>query len=258
MDVDAGTLRIGIMGDFHRGKHSHWATEAALLHAAAPLGLRVAPAWVGTRELALADGTQQLSRFDGLWGAPGSPFESFEGMLRGIAWARVHDVPFLGTCAGFQYALIEFSRNVLGIADADSAENESGSRNIVITPVACPLPERTGPRLSGTGTARPEPGTSFARLCGERDLRGEYFCSFETNAAYVPRWQAAGLQVAAHGADGEMRAFELPRRRFFVATLFQPQLSSSYEHPHPVIEGYLRACDERRSSAPGTRVSAPF
>ena len=178
MDVDAGTLRIGIMGDFHRGKHSHWATEAALFHAAARLGLRVAPAWVGTRELALADGTQRLSRFDGLWGAPGSPFESFEGMLRGIAWARVHDVPFLGTCAGFQYALIEFSRNVLRIAHADSAENESGSRNIVITPVACPLPERTGPRLSGTGTARPEPGTSFARLCGERDLRGEYFCSF--------------------------------------------------------------------------------
>lgn len=79
-------------------------------------------------------------------------------------------------------------------------------------------------------------------LCGERALHGESFCSFETNPAYVERWRAAGLQVAARGADGEMREYELPTRRFFLATLFQPRLSSSYGEPHPVIQGYLQAC----------------
>jgi CTP synthase (UTP-ammonia lyase) len=163
-------------------------------------------------------------------------------MLRGIAFARERNVPFLGTCAGFQYALIEFTRNVLGVLDADSAENHSGGANIVITPVHCPVPAAGGPRLAGAGTARPVPGTLFARVCGTDDLRGEYFCSFETNSAFVSRWQAAGLRVAAHGSDGEMRAFELPGLRFFVATLFQPQLSSSFQRPHPIIQGYLRAC----------------
>ena len=70
----------------------------------------------------------------------------------------------------------------------------------------------------------------------------EFFCSLETNPDFVARWQAAGLRVAALGADGEMRALELPSKRFFIATLFQPQLSSSYDQPHPIIMGYLRAC----------------
>jgi CTP synthase (UTP-ammonia lyase) len=67
-----------------------------------------------------------LESFDGIWAAPGSPYKSFDGMLKGIEFARTRDWPFLGTCGGFQYALIECARNVLGIKDADSAENNSG------------------------------------------------------------------------------------------------------------------------------------
>jgi CTP synthase (UTP-ammonia lyase) len=92
--------------------------------------------------------------------------------------------------------------------------------------------------------ARVMPGTVLERLCGPGDLRGEYFCSFETNSNFVPRWQAAGLHIAATGAQGEMRAFELAKNRFFLATLFQPQLASRYERPHPIVLGYLRACSE--------------
>jgi CTP synthase (UTP-ammonia lyase) len=235
-------VRIAIIGDFHRGKHSHWATEAALFHAAARLSLRVAPQWIDTPSLAAAGGPERLDGFDGVWGAPGSPSRSSEGMLRGIRHAREHDIPFLGTCAGFQSSLIEFTRNVLGLADADSAENGSDSANIVITPVECFVNPGAGPRLSGAGTVRLVAGTLCEALCKSTHLQGEFFCSFETNAAFVPRWQAAGLRVAAHGSDGEMRAFELPANRFFIATLFQPQLSSSFEEPHPIVEGYLRAC----------------
>jgi CTP synthase (UTP-ammonia lyase) len=59
-----------------------------------------------------------LAATDAIWGAPGSPFASADGMLRAIRYAREHDVPYLGTCAGFQYALIELTRNVLGVASA--------------------------------------------------------------------------------------------------------------------------------------------
>jgi CTP synthase (UTP-ammonia lyase) len=237
-------VRIGIVGDFDRRKHSHWATEAALFHAAARLGLAVEPHWIPTPLLVTNDGVQRLEEFDGIWGAPGSPFASMEGMLRAIEFARLRNVAYLGTCAGFQYALIEFTRNVLGLVDADSAENGPDGKNVVITPVECPMPNRApgGPRLAGQDIARPVAGTLFETLCGAADLRAEYFCSFETNPDFVARWEAAGLRVAARGSEGEMRAFELPQRRFFVATLFQPQLSSSYQRPHPIIEGYLRAC----------------
>jgi CTP synthase (UTP-ammonia lyase) len=247
------TVRVGIVGDFDRGKHSHWATEAALFHAAARLGTAVAPQWIPTSSLGSTDATQRLADLDGIWGAPGSPFASPEGMLRAIEYARRRDVAYLGTCAGFQYALIEFTRNVLGIPDADSAENDPTGENVVITPVECPMPDRPsgGPRLAGTSTVGVVSGTLVERLCGGGDLRGEYFCSFETNPKFVARWEQAGLRVAARGGDGEMRAFELPEKRFFLATLFQPQLSSSYDRPHPIIEGYLDACSRTRAAQNG-------
>jgi CTP synthase (UTP-ammonia lyase) len=247
-------LRIALLGDFDREKHSHWATEAALFHAASWLGCEVEPRWLPTESLEDRDVQDRLAHFDGFWGTPGSPFRSFAGMLRGIELARSRDWPYLGTCAGFQYALIEFSRNVLALSDADTAENNSNSRNVVITPVACPLPPRPlpsgvqGPKMYGKDVVRPVKGTPVHDLCRNGTLQGEYFCNFETNPEYVPRWEAAGLRIAARGPRDEMHAFDLPGKRFFVATLFQPQLSSTLEQPHPLVLGYLRACSEFRAS----------
>jgi CTP synthase (UTP-ammonia lyase) len=246
-------IRVAIIGDFDRGKPSHWATEAALFHAAARVGVAVEPRWIATPTLEAAAGLREvLHGRDGIWGAPGSPFASGAGMLNAITYARTEEVPYLGTCAGFQYALIELSRNLLGLPDADSAENHPRSANLVITPVACPLPGRPpgGPLMAGADRVRPVPGTRMADLCQRTELWAQYICSFETNPAFIPRWQAhAGLRIAALGDGDEMRAFELERHPFFVATLFQPQLSSSGESPHPIVEGFLRACLERRRSA---------
>jgi CTP synthase (UTP-ammonia lyase) len=239
-----GSVKVGIVGDFDRNKHTHWAIEAALFHAAAQIGCSVEPAWVPTPAIAAAGATGALAGFSALWGAPGSPYDSMAGMLAAIAHARTHDIPYLGTCGGFQYALIEFSRNVLGVTDADSAENDPQGKNVVITPANCEIPAR-GPRLHGARAIHPTPGTLLAALCGPGELSGEYFCSFETNRDFVPRWAAAGLAVAARGADGEMRAFELPANRFFLATLFQPQLSSSHRRPHPIVTGLLKAAATR-------------
>lgn len=242
-------LQIGIVGDFNRRGHSHWATEAALFHAASGLGLKIKPRWVSTESLAPANSERSLGNFHGLWAAPGSPYVSFAGMLRRIQFARERDWPFLGTCGGFQYALIEFTRNVLGLLDADTAENNSGSANVVITPVSCALPgcETGKPKRCGTDPVDPVPGTLVDRLRRTCVIEGEYFCNFETNPTFVPRWEGAGLRVAARGPQNEMRAFEIPGRSFFLATLFQPQLSSSAERPHPIVKGYLRACCEFRA-----------
>jgi CTP synthase (UTP-ammonia lyase) len=253
-------LHIAVLGDFDRHKHSHWATEAALFHAASWLGFQIEPRWFPTEALDIRDAHDRLAHVDGIWGAPGSPFRSATGALRAIEFARTRDVPYLGTCAGFQYALIEFTRNVLGLRDADTAENTSNSANIVITPVACPLPvpaERSSPekrssaasngdtpKMYGPDAVHPVKGTIVHDLCRSDLLHGEYFCNFETNPEYLPRWEAAGLRVAARGPRNEMRAFDLPRHRFFLATLFQPQVSSTGEQPHPLILGYLHACAE--------------
>ncbi|MGB7866323.1 MAG: hypothetical protein WCF74_23225, partial [Candidatus Sulfotelmatobacter sp.] len=147
----SNAVRIGILGDFNPEFRSHHATPDSLQHAARKLNLKLESEWIPTPSLTAPGAEKTLETFDGLWASPGSPYKSFDGMLKGIEFARRRDWPFLGTCAGFQYALIEFARNVLGIADADSAENNSGSKNIVIYPVACAVPGRKGnaPKLSG-------------------------------------------------------------------------------------------------------------
>jgi CTP synthase (UTP-ammonia lyase) len=239
-------VRIGILGDFNPEFPSHQATTDSLQHAARKLDIQVESEWIPTPSLLGADAQKKLESFDGIWASPGSPYKSLEGMLKGIEFARRCDWPFLGTCGGFQYALIEFARNVLHIADADSAENNSGSKNIVIYPVACAVPNRKedAPKLSGVvPEIRLRPGSYLQAFYGKDKevVTEEFFCNFEVNPEYEWATMEAGFPVVARGAQGEIRAIESPTHRFFIATLFQPQLASTEKNPHPVILAFVQA-----------------
>jgi CTP synthase (UTP-ammonia lyase) len=242
----SNAVRIGILGDFNPEFRSHLATPDALQHSARKLNLKVESQWIPTPSLTASDVEKILENYDGLWGAPGSPYKSFDGMLKGIEFARRRDWPFLGTCGGFQYVLIEFARNVLRIADADSAENNSGSKNIVIYPVACAVTGRKGdaPKLSGMmPEIRLRPGSYLQSFYGKGKevVSEEFFCNFEVNPDYEWATMEAGFPVVARGSQGEIRAIESPTHRFFVATLFQPQLSSTERSPHPVVTAFVQA-----------------
>jgi CTP synthase (UTP-ammonia lyase) len=239
-------VRIGILGDFNAEFRSHHATNDALQHAAHKLNLKVESEWLPTPSL-LAEGREsKLESFDGLWASPGSPYKSFEGMLNGIEFARRRDWPFLATCGGFQYTFIEFARNVLNIKDADSAENNSGSKNIIIYPVACAVPDRKGdaPKLSGAvPEIRLRPGSYLQTFYGKDQdtVSEEFFCNFEINPDFEWAAMEAGFPVVARGPQGEIRAIESHTHLFFLATLFQPQLSSTEKKPHPIVLAFVQA-----------------
>jgi CTP synthase (UTP-ammonia lyase) len=239
-------LRIGILGDFNSEFRSHHATNESLQHASRKLELEVESSWVPTPSLLEPGAIETLESFDGLWASPGSPYKSFDGMLKGIEFARVHDRPFLGTCAGFQYALIECARNVLGIADATTAEEDPQAKNIVIYPVACAVPNRdpNAPKLSGkVNQIRLRPGSFLAAHYGKEVIEEEFFCNYEMNPEFEWMAMEAGFPVVARGSKDECRAIEFPAHSFFIATLFQPQLSSREDNPHPLIMAFLQAAD---------------
>jgi len=239
-------VRIGILGDFNPEFRSHHATNDALQHAARKLGMKVESEWLPTSSLTGPGAEKKLESYDGLWASPGSPYKSFDGMLKGIEFARRRDWPFLGTCGGFQYAFIEFARDVLNIKDADSAENNSGSKNIIIYPVACAVPDRKGtaPKLSGTvPEIKLRPGSYLQSFYGKDKeiVTEEFFCNFEINPDFEWTTMEAGFPVVARGPQGEIRAIESPTHRFYVATLFQPQLSSTEKNPHPLVLAFVQA-----------------
>jgi CTP synthase (UTP-ammonia lyase) len=236
--------RIGILGDYDPKSPTLPAVEKSLQHAAAKLGISVEAQWLATPSLLEPSTTKVLEGFDGIWAAPGSPYKSFDGMLKGIEFARRRDWPFLATCGGFQYALIECARNVLGIKDADSAENNSGSKNIIIYPVACAVPgqKKGAPKLSGAiPEIRLRPGSYLQSFYSQEIVTEEFFCNFEVNPDYEWAAMEAGFPVVARGPKGEIRAIESPSHRFYIATLYQPQLSSKPKDAHPLVVAFLQA-----------------
>jgi CTP synthase (UTP-ammonia lyase) len=250
-------LRIGILGDFNPEFRSHHAINDSLQHASGKLKLKVESEWIPTLSLEKPSSDELLAAFDGLWASSGSPYQSMTGMLRGIQFAREQDWPFLGTCGGCQYTLIEVARNVIGLADADTAENNSTSRNIIIYPVSCAVPNRApdAPKLSGRQSEiKLRPGSILQLLYGSDTVEEEFFCNYEINPDYEYCSMEAGLPIVARSAKGEPRALESPDHRFFMATLFQPQLSSTAKEPHPIIVGFLKAAAEFVKDKPEAKI----
>ena len=144
-------IEIGLIGDYDEGKLSHQATTNAIHHAANCLSIKVNTTWIPTTSLLDENTFRSLDKFSGLWGAPGSPYRSLDGALRGIRFARENRKPFLGTCSGFQHALLEYARNVAGLHDAGNLEYSADVAIPLIVTVSCPIDNRSAgtPLLSG-------------------------------------------------------------------------------------------------------------
>jgi CTP synthase (UTP-ammonia lyase) len=177
---------------------------------------------------------EELTAMDGLWCVPGSPYRSTDAALAMIRVARVEGIPFLGTCGGFQHALIEYARNVAGIAGAEHAESAPRAEVRVIEPLACSL-------VGTEGEIRPLAGTRLAAIYGRGRHRERYHCSYGLAPGFRHLLESGPLRECASDADGELRAVEMRGGRFWLATLYQPELSSPPGRPHPVLAAFVDA-----------------
>jgi CTP synthase (UTP-ammonia lyase) len=227
------TVRIALVGDYHPKVTAHQAIPQALALAGETLGLVVEHRWMPTDAIFTGPPTQ-FDEFDGTWCVPASPYKSEAGALRAIRASREDRRPFLGTCGGFQHALLEYARHVAGIPDAAHAENDPAASVPVVAPLACSLVE-------ATGLVTLEPGTRVARAYGESPARETYHCRYGLNPHYASILLGGALRVTGRDADGEVRAIELEGHPFFIATLFQPERAALHGRPHPLINAFVAA-----------------
>lgn len=227
-------IKVAVVGDYDPVFPPQATLGAALRHAAALLDIEVTEVWIPTETLAKPDASKMLQDFDGVFGGPGDVHE-LEGALQGIRFARENNKPYFGTCAGFQYAAIEFARNVLGIAEATSAEFDPSAPRLILTPLACNI---AGEKM----TVNIQPRSLAYNLYGNNVAVEEYFCHFGINPMYRDAFIEAGMQISGTDQNGEPRIFELPTHPFFLASLFVPQTSSTPAKPHPLIGGFLAVC----------------
>jgi len=132
---------------------------------------------------------------------------------------------------------------VLGIADADTAESVSGSRNCVVTPLYCGLPRGPNdpPALHDLQPIRLLPGSRLRSIYGMEIIEAGHFCNYGVNPEYMSRFEATGMRIAGVGDGGQVRAVELPKHKFYVTTLFHPQLESQPGQPSPFVVAFVNA-----------------
>src|SRR5262245_35410734 len=227
------TVRIGLIGDYDPEVPAHRAIAPALHLAAQRTGVPLEPVWVPTSSLG-GDVPGQLADFAGLWCIPASPYVNTDGALSAIRFARESGRPFLGTCGGFQHALLEYARTVLGYPEAEHAETCPDARMPLIAPLSCSLVERSG----GVVFA---PGSQLRAIYGAAQAVEPYHCNYGLNPGYERLLGGAALRVAARDQAGEVRAVELCTHPFFIATLFQPERSALRRVVHPLVSAFVAA-----------------
>lgn len=168
------------------------------------------------------------------------------GALEAVRFARETKRPFLGTCAGFQHALIEFARNVAGLTAADHAETNHAGDTLGVAPLSCSMEEKTG-------RVRFAPGSLIPHAYQQDSTEEGYHCNYGLNPTYRARLEAAGLRFTAFdvpdlGSAGEsderdIRAFELPTavHPFFVGTLSQPERAALRGETPPLVRALVAA-----------------
>ncbi|MFD0697671.1 hypothetical protein ACFQZT_26700 [Paenibacillus sp. GCM10027628] len=224
---------IGLIGDYDEDVVAHVAIPLAIQLAADELGIQFNFEWVPTPSLD-RDFEQKLSKYHAIWVVPASPYRSMQGALNGIRFAREQQIPFLGTCGGFQHMIIEFARNVVGLTEADHVEENPDAALILVAPLSCSVSEKTRAfKLTS--------GSKTIDFYGSPEIVEQYgICNYGLNSEYRSRLENAGLSIAGVDLDGEVRIMELDRHPFFIGTLFQPERSALKNITHPLIKAFLR------------------
>ncbi|WP_214411633.1 CTP synthase C-terminal region-related (seleno)protein [Sphaerisporangium fuscum] len=190
--------------------------------------------WIPTED-AGQDGA--LDGFDGVWLVPGSPYASEAGALAAVRAAREGRVPFLGTCAGFQHALLEYARDVCGMRGALHAENaalDDDADGMLIMPLACSLVGHEAP-------VRVTAGSLAEKVLGADRRMERYHCSYGLNQSYLGLLREHGMSFTGFDDDGQARIAELAEHPFFLCTLFQPELAGDGARPHPIVRAFAAA-----------------
>ncbi|WP_299996400.1 CTP synthase [uncultured Cedecea sp.] len=229
------SLNIVLVGDYNPAVIAHQAIPQALTQSAARLGIDMRGHWLSTTDVTSA---KDLAGFDAIWCVPASPYQSEQGALSAIRYARESLRPFLGTCGGFQHAILEYARNVMGWQDAGHAETSTEGR-MVISPLTCSLVEK-----SDTIILKDNSVTAMAY--GETRIHEGYHCNYGIDTLFASELNTSPLTPVGWDQQGDIRAVELTGHPFFVATLFQHERRALNGQPSPLVDAFLKAAKEQQ------------
>ncbi|MFO0894930.1 MAG: CTP synthase [Phycisphaerales bacterium] len=246
-------VRLGVAGKYAALRDAYASIDKAIEHCGIHLSAQVELEWLDTSEIASVDAASALLRgMDGIIVPGGFGHRGVEGKIRCVQAARQTRLPFLGICLGFQVAVIEFARNVLGWADANSTEFDPATGHAVISE----LPEQKriegimgGTMRLGAQDVQIEPGTLAAFLFGSRPLVRERFRHrYEVDPVFIEGLSSGGMAFSGrHPSQPIMQVLELAAHDhpYFIGAQFHPELTSRPLRPQPLFMGLVAAAIQR-------------
>jgi CTP synthase len=247
-------VAIAVVGKYIKHHDAYKSVYEALDHAGIALASRVAVRKVDAEEIQREGAERVLSGMDGILVPGGFGDRGIEGKIEAIRYARQRQIPFFGICLGMQCAVIEFARNVIGLADANSTEFDSATRH----PVICLLDEQREVAEKG-GTMRLgkypcvlQEGTLAYQAYGTGQIDERHRHRYECNNLYRQQFAANGLIASGLSPDGKLvEVIELAGHPWFVAVQYHPEFKSKPTKPQPLFREFVRAALARREARKG-------
>ena len=247
------TVSIALVGKYVDLTESYKSLTEALTHAGIHTGARVKVHYVDSESIE-KNGTACLQNMDAILVPGGFGKRGVEGKIKAIRYAREMSVPYLGICLGMQLAVIEYARNMAGLAGAHSTEFDPDTPHPVIALIT-EWQDRDGrieqrdtqSNLGGTmrlggQECMLEPDSLVRRIYGQDRITERHRHRYEVNNHYLPRLKTAGLKVSGTSARDKLcEMIELPGHPWFVGCQFHPEFTSTPRHGHPLFKAFVQA-----------------
>jgi CTP synthase len=238
------SVNIGLVGKYVELQDSYKSILEAFIHAGAANETKVNVVSVHSEYLDASNVGEKLKDLDGILVAPGFGGRGIEGKIETVRYAREHNIPFLGICLGMQMAVIEYSRSVLGLSDANSTEMNQGTSNPVIDLMEeqKTITDKGGTMRLGAWKCDIKENSLAYKIYHKTSILERHRHRYEFNGDYLKVLEAAGLKASGVNPDtGLVEIVELENHPFFIGVQYHPEYKSTVANPHPLFVSFVEA-----------------
>ncbi len=242
------TVNIGLVGKYVELHDAYLSVAEALRHAGYYHNTHIKISWIDSEEITKENAGEILSNLDGIIVPGGFGNRGTEGMILAAQYARENDIPYFGICLGMQIAVIEYARNVLLLADANSGEFDGQSNNKVIDfmPGQSDEIDKGGTLRLGAYPCVLGENTVIRSLYEQTEISERHRHRYEFNNAYRDAFRQNGLTLSGISPDGQLvETVELSDRPFYIGVQFHPEFKSRPNKPHPLFKGFVGAAFQK-------------
>ncbi len=240
----AKPVTIGLVGKYVELQDAYKSINESLFQAATYNDRKLDLRYIHSEKLNDNNADELLSPLDGVIIAPGFGQRGIEGKFSALKWAREHDIPTLGICLGMQCMVIEFARDVLGMADANSTEmNPSTTHNVIdLMEEQKSISNMGGTMRLGAYECKLRPDSLASKAYGQTLISERHRHRFEFNDDYRKVFEEAGMAcVGENPHTGLVEVVEIPGKRWFLGTQYHPEYSSTVLNPNPLFLSFVSA-----------------